>query len=187
MSNRIKIKINANDYGIVRSITNKLRDFLPGYHIKQEKDSYSIFIDNIDPQTVEIAMKKYEKGLGKAGHGGFRFGYEIEEIKMTEREILEKQIRNEYEDKITSLKKKQTELEEKWSKDRKNYEKKIIDLTCFISKVNISLKHNEEKFEKQLQEKEYTVQSLYRQINEINNTPIYKLFFNRFKRYIKRK
>lgn len=124
----IIVNIDSSDPEHLYKTNKFLRKYFgQDFDVKMDRQSGSIELNPRNGgsvEDVEAAMEKYVKTLGK-GHGGCRFGYEVSCAEVSQREILEREIRGEYDSKILEIKAEQARLEAKWSKERLKYQDDI--------------------------------------------------------------
>lgn len=125
----IIVSIDSSDQEHLYKTNKFLRKYLGGnFNVKLNMQGSCIELSPLTEKCcsddVEKAMENYVKTLGRS-HGGCRFKYEINSMKVSEREILEKEIRKEYDSKIIEMRADQARLEAKWAKDRLKYQDDI--------------------------------------------------------------
>ena len=127
----IVIKIlQSKGVGDVLSIKNHIRH---QHHIKFDrtycdKGAMEVYVFGAERKDVQQAVEGFERGLGKAGHGGYRISYDIEEREIDIEETIRQDERTKNKLEIDGLNKRIAELEHKWSKEKNGFESIIKEL-----------------------------------------------------------
>ena len=195
----IIIHIHSNDPGTVIDIANVLkRKRLPaGCKVTPNKEKWTVTVEGADRQTVDVAMRKYVKGFGNGGgHGGYRLTYEIEEMVISERDVLEKQIKSEFEGEAAALKRRQAELEEKWGNERKTLVSALARQQSALKQLRKTLDKAEAERDsaqyrltiasKELSETRRENDEFRHQMEESRKKPLYSIVYRRFLRFVRR-
>jgi len=135
-----------------------LRNFLRNQEIRDknidvDRDSMAIYIDDVTKNKVENIVRRYERGLSEAGHGGYRIAFEIIEEKEDLLNILKQKNKGEHEAEISSINERHSKEQEAWSKERKSLEKKTRNqelINGAIFKNIIKLEHNNKELKRKL-------------------------------------
>ena len=84
-----------------------------------------VYVFGAERKDVQQAVEGFERGLSTSGHGGYRISYEIEEREIDIEETIRQEERTKNKLDIEELNSKIGELEQKWSKERKEFETEI--------------------------------------------------------------
>lgn len=190
------IKIGANNPNPLFRVSNFLKNYLgKDCRVIPNKNDYTILVGGTTKDAVEIAIKKHVKSIGK-GHGGLDFNWEIEYLEISEEQRIRDEIKREYEDKITRLTLRRIELEQKWSKDRNEYESEIKKLKGLIKNEKYKSKLLRGQYEDTLTELRTKkdeinllnskLENLQGEFDEYVRTPMYKLFLRRLKKFVRK-
>ena len=106
-----------------------LRKFLRNQEIRDknisvDQKTMAVYIDDVTKNKVENIVKRYERGLSEAGHGGYRIAFEIIEEEEDLLNILKEKSKGLHDAEISSINERHTKEQKAWSKERKSLEKK---------------------------------------------------------------
>ena len=91
-------------------------------------EAVEVHVFGADYKDVRQAVDGFARGLSTSGHGGYRISFETEEREINIEESIRKDERTKMKAYVEKKNVKQSELEGKWSGDRKSYESEIEDL-----------------------------------------------------------
>jgi len=195
----VVVRIDSNDPGTVIDIANilKRKRLPPKCKVTPDMDRWTVTVEGTDKKTVEIAMAKYAKGFSDgAGHGGYRLKYEIEEVVVSEKEVLKKQFKGEYESENAGLKRRLADLGEKWGKERKalvdalaGQERELKQLRKALDRTGAERGSAQSRFviaSGELSETRRENEEFRHQREAAQRTPLHKVVFRRLVRFVRR-
>ena len=135
-----------------------------------------------DYKAVRQAVDGFARGLSTSGHGGYRISFETEEREINIEESIRKDERTKMKAYVEKKNVKQSELEGKWSGDRKSYESEIEDLRTTgrnQKKENKELKGRNEELTRERDEVQDELDTYH--------VPVHRIIWRRFRELVGRK
>ena len=145
-------------------------------------EAVEVHVFGADYKDVRQAVDGFARGLSTSGHGGYRISFETEEREIDIEESIRKDERTKMKAYIEKKNVKQSELEGKWSGDRKSYESEIEDLRTTgrnQKKENKDLKGRNEELTR---ERDGVQDKL-----DTYHVPVHRIIWRRFKELVGRK
>ncbi len=150
--------------------------------IYSDFEAVEVHVFGAEYKAVRQAVDGFARGLSTSGHGGYRISFETEEREINIEESIRKDERTKMKAYVEKKNVKQSELEGKWSSDRKSYESEIEDLR--------TTERNQKKENKNLKERN---EDLTRERDEVQDeldtyhVPVHRIIWRRFKELVGRK
>ena len=145
-------------------------------------EAVEVHVFGADYKAVRQAVDGFARGLSTSGHGGYRISFETEEREINIEESIRKDERTKMKAYVEKKNVKQSELEGKWSGDRKSYESEIEDLRTTgrnQKKENKDLKGRNEELTR---ERDGVQDEL-----DTYHVPVHRIIWRRFKELVGRK
>ena len=142
-------------------------------------EAVEVHVFGADYKDVRQAVDGFARGLSTSGHGGYRISFETEEREINIEESIRKDERTKMKAYVEKKNVKQSELEGKWSSDRKSYESEIEDLRAtgrIQNKKNKDLKGRNEEL---TMERDGVQEEL-----DSYHVPVYSIVWRRFKELV---
>jgi len=129
--------------------------------------------------VVKQVVEGFSRGLSTAGHGGYGISFQTEEREIDIEESIRKDERLKIKEEMIDKNNEKTELEQKWSNDRKSYEENIEDLQLTKKRNENDIKKLNKNYDDLENEKDIIQ-------NELNtyHIPAYKIVWRRFKELV---
>ena len=141
-----------------------------------------VHVFGADYKAVRQAVDGFERGLSTSGHGGYRISFETEEREIDIEESIRKDERTKMKAHLEKKNVKQSELEGKWSDDRKSYEYSIERLKTIEKKQNRDIRDRDDRNEELTRERDEVQGEL-----DTYHVPVYRIIWRRFKELVGRK
>ena len=180
----VVIKINqSKSIGDVLKLKNHIRY---QHHLNTSKiycdfEEMEIHVFGAKYNVVKQVVEGFSRGLSTAGHGGYRISFQTEEREIDIEESIRKDERLKIKEEMIDKNNEKTELEQKWSNDRKSYEENIEDLQLTKKRNENDIKKLNKNYDDLENEKDIIQ-------NELNtyHIPAYKIVWRRFKELVGR-
>ena len=180
----VVIKINqSKSIGDVLKLKNHIRY---QHHLNTSKiycdfEEMEIHVFGAKYNVVKQVVEGFSRGLSTAGHGGYRISFQTEEREIDIEESIRKDERLKIKEAMIDKNNEKTELEQKWSNDRKSYEENIEDLQLTKKRNENDIKKLNKNYDNLENEKDIIQ-------NELNtyHIPAYKIVWRRFKELVGR-
>ena len=178
----VVIKINqSKSIGDVLKLKNHIRY---QHHLNTSKiycdfEEMEIHVFGAKYNVVKQVVEGFSRGLSTAGHGGYRISFQTEEREIDIEESIRKDERLKIKEEMIDKNNEKTELEQKWSNDRKSYEENIEDLQLTKKRNENDIKKLNKNYDDLENEKDIIQ-------NELNtyHIPAYKIVWRRFKELV---
>jgi len=178
----VVIKINqSKSIGDVLKLKNHIRY---QHHLNTSKiycdfEEMEIHVFGAKYNVVKQVVEGFARGLSTAGHGGYRISFQTEEREIDIEESIRKDERLKIKEEMIDKNNEKTELEQKWSNDRKSYEENIEDLQLTKKRNENDIKKLNKNYDDLENEKDIIQ-------NELNtyHIPAYKIVWRRFKELV---
>ena len=178
----VVIKINqSKSIGDVLKLKNHIRY---QHHLNTSKiycdfEEMEIHVFGAKYNVVKQVVEGFSRGLSTAGHGGYRISFQTEEREIDIEESIRKDERLKIKEAMIDKNNEKTELEQKWSNDRKSYEENIEDLQLTKKRNENDIKKLNKNYDNLENEKDIIQ-------NELNtyHIPAYKIVWRRFKELV---
>ena len=141
-----------------------------------------VHVFGADYKAVRQAVDGFERGLSTSGHGGYRISFETEEREIDIEESIRKDERTKMKAHLEKKNVKQSELEGKWSDDRKSYEYSIERLKTIEKKQNRDIRDRDDRNEELTRERDEVQDEL-----DTYHVPVHRIIWRRFKELVGRK
>ena len=173
--------LQSKAVGDVIKIKNHIRhqNHLNSSRVYCDFEAMEVHVFGADYKAVKQVVDGFKRGLSTAGHGGYRINYDTVERDINIEESIRKDERTKMKAYIEKKNVKQSELEGKWSGDRKSYESKIEDLRTtgrIQKKKNKDLKGRNEEL---TMERDGVQEEL-----DSYHVPVYSIVWRRFKELV---
>jgi len=178
----VVIKINqSKSIGDVLKLKNHIRY---QHHLNSSKiycdfEEMEIHVFGAKYNVVKQVVDGFSRGLSTAGHGGYRISFQTEEREIDIEESIRKDERLKIKEAMIDKNNEKTELEQKWSDDRKNYEYNIERLKTIEKTQNKDIEKLNEKYSSSQKEKNIVKEEL-----DTYHIPAYKIVWRRFKELV---
>jgi len=178
----VVIKINqSKSIGDVLKLKNHIRY---QHHLNSSKiycdfEEMEIHVFGAKYNVVKQVVDGFSRGLSTAGHGGYRISFQTEEREIDIEESIRKDERLKIKEAMIDKNNEKTELEQKWSDDRKNYEYNIERLKTIEKTQNKDIEKLNEKYSSSQKEKNIVKGEL-----DTYHIPAYKIVWRRFKELV---
>ena len=178
----VVIKINqSKSIGDVLKLKNHIRY---QHHLNTSKiycdfEEMEIHVFGAKYNVVKQVVEGFSRGLSTAGHGGYGISFQTEEREIDIEESIRKDERLKIKEEMIDKNNEKTELEQKWSNDRKSYEENIEDLQLTKKRNENDIKKLNKNYDDLENEKDIIQ-------NELNtyHIPAYKIVWRRFKELV---
>ena len=178
----VVIKINqSKSIGDVLKLKNHIQY---QHHLNTSKiycdfEEMEIHVFGAKYNVVKQVVEGFSRGLSTAGHGGYRISFQTEEREIDIEESIRKDERLKIKEEMIDKNNEKTELEQKWSNDRKSYEENIEDLQLTKKRNENDIKKLNKNYDDLENEKDIIQ-------NELNtyHIPAYKIVWRRFKELV---
>ena len=145
-------------------------------------EAVEVHVFGADYKAVRQAVDGFERGLSTSGHGGYRISFETEEREIDIEESIRKDERTKMKAHLEKKNVKQSELEGKWSDDRKSYEYTIERLKTIEKKQNRDIRDRDDRNEELTKERDEVQDEL-----DTYHVPVHRIIWRRFKELVGRK
>ena len=145
-------------------------------------EAVEVHVFGADYKAVRQAVDGFERGLSTSGHGGYRISFETEEREIDIEESIRKDERTKMKAHLEKKNVKQSELEGKWSDDRKSYEYSIERLKTIEKKQNRDIRDRDDRNEELTRERDEVQDEL-----DTYHVPVHRIIWRRFKELVGRK
>ena len=176
--------LQSKAVGDVIKIKNHIRH---QHNIKSNRvycdfEAVEVHVFGADYKAVRQAVDGFERGLSTSGHGGYRISFETEEREIDIEESIRKDERTKMKAHLEKKNVKQSELEGKWSDDRKSYEYSIERLKTIEKKQNRDIRDRDDRNEELTRERDEVQDEL-----DTYHVPVHRIIWRRFKELVGRK
>ena len=176
--------LQSKAVGDVIKIKNHIRH---QHNIKSNRvycdfEAVEVHVFGADYKAVRQAVDGFERGLSTSGHGGYRISFETEEREIDIEESIRKDERTKMKAHLEKKNVKQSELEGKWSDDRKSYEYSIERLKTIEKKQNRDIRDRDDRNEELTKERDEVQDEL-----DTYHIPVHRIIWRRFKELVGRK
>ena len=176
--------LQSKAVGDVIKIKNHIRH---QHNIKSNRvycdfEAVEVHVFGADYKAVRQAVDGFERGLSTSGHGGYRISFETEEREIDIEESIMKDERTKMKAHLEKKNVKQSELEGKWSDDRKSYEYSIERLKTIEKKQNRDIRDRDDRNEELTRERDEVQDEL-----DTYHVPVHRIIWRRFKELVGRK
>ena len=145
-------------------------------------EAVEVHVFGADYKAVRQAVDGFARGLSTSGHGGYRISFETEEREIDIEESIRKDERTKMKAHLEKKNVKQSELEGKWSDDRKSYEYSIERLKTIEKKQNRDIRDRDDRNEELTRERDEVQDEL-----DTYHVPVHRIIWRRFKELVGRK
>ena len=176
--------LQSKAVGDVIKIKNHIRH---QHNIKSNRvycdfEAVEVHVFGADYKAVRQAVDGFARGLSTSGHGGYRISFETEEREINIEESIRKDERTKMKAYVEKKNVKQSELEGKWSGDRKSYESKIEDLRTTGRNQKKEIKDLKGRNGELARERDEVRDEL-----DTYHVPVHRIIWRRFKELVGRK
>ena len=176
--------LQSKAVGDVIKIKNHIRH---QHNIKSNRvycdfEAVEVHVFGADYKAVRQAVDGFERGLSTSGHGGYRISFETEEREIDIEESIRKDERTKMKAHLEKKNVKQSELEGKWSDDRKSYEYSIERLKTIEKKQNRDIRDRDDRNEELTRERDEVQDEL-----DTYHVPVHRIIWRRFRELVGRK